>query len=49
MVSICRELTKVYEETFIGLVDEAIEKFNQVSPKGEFVIMVAKNDYRFEK
>ena len=49
VVSICRELTKIYEETFVGMVMDAIQHFETFKPKGEFVIMVAKNAYQFEK
>ena len=45
MVSICREITKIYEENFFGKTTDAIEYFEKSKPKGEFVIMVAKNDY----
>lgn len=37
-VSLTRELTKKFEETFRGKVSEAIEKF--VKPKGEFTIIL---------
>jgi len=46
VLSICRELTKIYEENFIGNVEEAIEYFEKSKPKGEFVIMVAKKHYQ---
>lgn len=36
-IVICRELTKIYEETYRGRVSEALEKFK--NPKGEFVIL----------
>ena len=39
-LSISRELTKKYEETFRGNVSEAIEKFNNEEIRGEFVIVV---------
>ena len=48
VLSICRELTKIYEENFIGNVEEAIEYFEKSKPKGEFVIMVAKKHYQLE-
>ncbi len=48
VLSICRELTKIYEENFIGNVEEAIEYFEKSKPKGEFVIMVAKKNYQLE-
>jgi len=40
-VSISRELTKIYEETFRGTVTEAISHFEASPPKGEFVIVVS--------
>ena len=48
-VSISRELTKIYEETFVGMIKDAIEYFEQSNPKGEFVILVAKQDYQINK
>ncbi len=44
-ISVSRELTKLYEETFSGTIPEAIEHFNKKIPKGEFVIVLqGKND-----
>ena len=45
VVSIHREMTKVYEESFIGLVQESIDFFSLKKPKGEFVIVIAKEGY----
>lgn len=39
-LSISRELTKKYEETFRGTADEALEKFKASGIRGEFVIIV---------
>ena len=39
-VSISRELTKKFEETFHGTVAEAILHFTQKEPKGEFVVVM---------
>ncbi len=36
---ITRELTKVHEEVIRGKVEDALEIFNQKSPKGEFAIL----------
>ncbi|MGB0776855.1 MAG: 16S rRNA (cytidine(1402)-2'-O)-methyltransferase [Flavobacteriaceae bacterium] len=41
LISICRELTKLYEETFRGTVDEALLHFENKPAKGEFVIILA--------
>jgi len=40
LISVSRELTKLYEETIRGTVSEVIEHFTTKSPKGEFVIVV---------
>ena len=40
-VSVARELTKKFEEVFRGKVTEAIEKFQETSPRGEFTIVIA--------
>ncbi len=38
-VAVCRELTKVHEEVFRGVVSEALAYFTQ--PKGEFTLVIA--------
>ena len=40
-ISLCRELTKLHEEVVRTTLGEAIEKYTQNSPKGEFVLVVA--------
>ena len=40
MMSISRELTKIYEETIRGTIGELIDYFQKKSPKGEFVLIV---------
>lgn len=39
-ISLSRELTKIYEETFRGTIIEAISKFEKDKPKGEFVLIL---------
>jgi 16S rRNA (cytidine1402-2'-O)-methyltransferase len=39
-VSVSRELTKLYEETVRGTLEEVLQHFIQKPPKGEFVIVV---------
>lgn len=39
-VSVSRELTKLYEETFTGTVTEVLEHFKQKDVKGEIVMVV---------
>tara|TARA_Y100000590_G_C15741261_1_gene1020353 strand:+ start:5159 stop:5854 length:696 start_codon:yes stop_codon:yes gene_type:complete len=48
VISICREMTKIYEETFVGMTTDAIKRFENLKPKGEFVIMIAKNNYELK-
>ena len=40
-ISLCRELTKLHEEVVRTTLGEAIEKYNDNPPKGEFVLVVA--------
>ena len=45
IVSIHREMTKMYEEAFIGSVDQAVDFFSNKNPKGEFVLIISKEGY----
>ena len=38
--AVARELTKLYEESFIGTLGELAERFRDAAPKGEMVIVV---------
>ena len=42
-ISVSRELTKIYEETFRGTIEEALKHFEKNKPKGEFVIVLSTN------
>jgi len=48
IISVCRELTKIYEETFLGIVTDAEVYFSKSKPKGEFVLLVAKKGYTLD-
>ncbi len=39
-VSLCRELTKLYEESLRTTIDGAIAHYSQVPPRGEFVLVI---------
>jgi 16S rRNA (cytidine1402-2'-O)-methyltransferase len=43
-VSVSRELTKMFEETINGTLEEVISHFSAKEPKGEFVIILAGKD-----
>ena len=40
-VSVSREISKIYNETVRGTLDEVIAHFKEKEPKGEFVIVLA--------
>jgi len=48
IISVCRELTKIYEETLLGTVTDAEIYFSKSKPKGEFVLLVAKKGYTLD-
>lgn len=39
-ISLCRELTKLHEETLRTTLDGALEHYSKVPPKGEFVLVI---------
>jgi 16S rRNA (cytidine1402-2'-O)-methyltransferase len=39
-IAVARELTKIYEEIFRGLVSQALEHFSAAPPRGEFTLVV---------
>ena len=48
VISVCREITKKFEETFMGTINKGIDYFSQAKPKGEFVIVIAKDGYELK-
>ena len=40
-ISVSRELTKLFEETFRGTIKDSVEHFEKNKPKGEFVIVLS--------
>ncbi|MCD8291305.1 MAG: 16S rRNA (cytidine(1402)-2'-O)-methyltransferase [Prevotella sp.] len=41
LVSVCREISKIHEESVRGSLTEVIAHFKETEPRGEFVIVVA--------
>lgn len=39
-LTVARELTKIYEEVWRGMVESAVEKYKNQKPKGEFVLVL---------
>lgn len=39
-ITVCRELTKKYEEAFMCTIEEVIEKYSEKEPKGEYVLVI---------
>ena len=45
-VSVCREISKIHEESVRGTLAEVIAHFKEHEPKGEIVIILAGNDIK---
>ena len=43
-VSVCREISKVHEESIRGTLAEVTAHFKEHEPRGEFVLIVSGND-----
>ncbi len=43
-VSVCREISKVHEESVRGTLQEVLQHFTETEPRGEFVIVVEGNN-----
>jgi 16S rRNA (cytidine1402-2'-O)-methyltransferase len=43
-VSVCREISKIHEESVRGTLAEVVEHFTQTEPRGEIVIVLAGTD-----
>lgn len=48
-VSVCREISKIHEESVRGSLDEVIAHFKEHEPKGEIVIVLAGNHIKESK
>ncbi len=46
VVSVCKEITKVYEKVYLNNIEDIINIFDEINPKGEFVILIAKENYK---
>ena len=46
IISIHREITKMFEESYLGNINQAINHFSSKKCKGEFVLIIAKEDYK---
>jgi len=42
-VSVCREISKIHEESVRGTIEEVLDHFKKNEPRGEFVIVVSGN------
>ena len=41
-IALCRELTKIHEEVIKGTISEMIERYKELTPRGEYVLVVGK-------
>ena len=48
-VSVCREISKVHEESVRGTLSEVVAHFTEVAPRGEIVIILAGKNPKEEK
>lgn len=48
-MSACREISKIHEESVRGTIDEVATHFEEIPPKGEFVLVVAGADEEKQK
>ena len=48
MIFIAREMTKMYEQYFYGTIKSMIDQNIHINPKGEYVIIIAKEGYLVE-
>ena len=46
VVSVCKEITKIYEKVYLDDIDKIIDFFDDINPKGEYVILIAKENYK---
>jgi 16S rRNA (cytidine1402-2'-O)-methyltransferase len=44
-ICVSKEISKMFESHFRGTVDQAIEHFNSVAIKGEFVLIISKDSH----
>ncbi len=44
---ICRELTKIHETTYTGYISSLLEQLGTQKQRGEFIILVAKEDFSY--
>ena len=45
VVSVCKELTKIYEKILTAPIEKIIPQLQKMSLKGEFVVLIAPKDY----
>ena len=48
IISICKELTKIYENVMIGEVSDLIKDLKETKVKGEYVLVIAKEGYIYK-
>ena len=48
IISICKEITKIYEKVYLADTKSMINIFEEINPKGEHVILIAKKGYKIK-
>ena len=47
-ISICREITKLYEENYFGYTDDILDRIENSKMRGEFVLIISKQGYKID-
>ena len=45
-ISVCREITKIYDEVFLGDIGSSLEHFDEKKVKGEITLIISKEGYK---
>ena len=48
VISICKEISKMYEKVYLDEVKNMIDVFSTFNPKGEYVIIISKEGYKLK-
>ena len=47
-ISICREMTKIYEQNYFGYINQVLDQIKISKIKGEIVLIISKSGYKID-